>query len=113
MNYFRKFGTSALAIAFVSPFLFPLSAFGQGPLTPPGSPSPTMKTLSQIEPRTPISSAPFTITNPGSYYLTTNVTVGGGDAIIIAARGVTLDLKGFTISSTAPNATGTGILLTN
>jgi hypothetical protein len=40
----------------------------QGSLTPPpGAPAPTMKTLDQIEARTPISSAPFTISAPGSY----------------------------------------------
>jgi len=70
-----------------------------------------MKTLDQIEARTPISSAPFTISNPGSYYLTTNLTVSGGDAITIAASGVTLDLSGFTITSTAPGAAGNGILI--
>jgi hypothetical protein len=51
-----------------------LSALGQGVLTPPGSPAPTMKTLSQVEPRTPISSVPYTITESGSYDLTTNLT---------------------------------------
>jgi hypothetical protein len=87
------------------------SVFAQGSLTPPGAPAPTMKTLAQIEPRTPISSAPFTITTPGSYYLTTNLTVSGGDAITIAANGVTLDLNGFTIASTAASAAGYGILI--
>src|ERR1035437_719375 len=85
------------------------TVFAQGSLTPPGAPAPTMKTLTQIEPRTPISSAPFTITAPGSYYLTTNLTVTSGDAITIAANGVTLDLNGFTIASTAASATGYGI----
>jgi hypothetical protein len=89
------------------------SVFAQGSLTPPGAPAPTMKTLAQIEPRTPISSAPFTITTPGSYYLTTNLTVSGGDAITIAANGVTLDLNGFTIASTAASAAGYGILINN
>ena len=87
------------------------SAFGQGALTPPGAPAPTMKTLTQIEPRTPIATAPFTISIPGSYYLTTNVTVSSGNAITIAANGVTLDLNGFTISSTAASAAGYGIYL--
>jgi hypothetical protein len=70
-----------------------------------------MKTLQQIEPRVPISSAPFTISQPGSYYLTTNLTVSGGDAITIATNGVTLDLNGFTISSTTNPASGTAVLI--
>jgi hypothetical protein len=70
-----------------------------------------MKTLQQVEPRVPISSAPFTISQPGSYYLTTNLTVSGGDAITIAADGVTLDLNGFAIASTANPASGTAVLI--
>ena len=96
-----------------STFSFQFSAFAQGSLTPPpGAPSPTMTSLSQVmttlnqnEPRTPISSAPYNITKPGSYYLTTNLTVADGDAIDISANGVTLDLNGFTISSTGTYGT--------
>ena len=88
------------------------TAFAQGSLAPPGAPAPTMKSLDQIEPRTPISSAPFTISVSGSYYLTTNVTVSSGNAITVSANNVTLDLSGFTISSTEnPAAGGSGILL--
>lgn len=86
-------------------------AFAQGPLTPPGAPAPMMKTLDQIEPRALIVSAPFTITAPGSYFLGSNLTVSAGNAITIAASGVTLDLNGFTIQSTASPAGGTGILI--
>lgn len=102
---------AALALLFSTLDAQLSTASAQGTLTPPGAPAPTMKSLDQIEPRTPISSAPFTITNPGSYYLTTNITVTSGDAITIATNGVTLDLNGFTISSTAPSAAGYGILL--
>jgi parallel beta-helix repeat protein len=73
------------------------SVFAQGSLTPPGAPGATMKTLAQVEPRTPISSAPFTISQPGSYYLTTNLT-STGHGVIITASDVTLDLTGFRLS---------------
>jgi hypothetical protein len=45
--------------------------------------------------------------------LTTNLTVSSGDAITIATNGVTLDLNGWTIKSTAASATGTAILINN
>lgn len=77
----------------------------QGPLTPPGAPAPTMKTLDQVEPRTPISSLPFTIASAGSYYLTGNLSGGAGGGILIGATGVTLDLMGFELVG----GTGDGI----
>lgn len=51
--------------------------------------------------------ATYTISAPGSYYLTSNFTVSTGDGILLAALGVTLDLNGCTISSTA-TAPGSG-----
>lgn len=65
--------------------------YAQGSLTPPGAPAPTMKTLDQVEPRTPIPSGSYIISQPGSYYLTANQT----SSIQIAADDVTLDLMGF------------------
>ncbi len=79
-------------------------AFGQGSLTPPGAPGPTMKTLAQIEPRTPISSVPYSITNAGSYYLTTNLT--GTYGITISSGNVNLDLNGFTLQGAPGGSSG-------
>ena len=76
-----------------------VAGHAQGNLTPSGAPAPTMKTLNQIEPRTPISSLPLTITTPGSYYFTTNLTSAGAtDGITIATNNVTIDLMGFELS---------------
>ena len=102
---------SALALALSTLIHQSPTLIAQGSLTPPGAPASTMKSLDQIEARTPISSVPYTISSPGSYYLTANLNVTTGDAITIAANGVALDLNGFTLSSTDPNNIGSGILL--
>ncbi len=73
------------------------SAWAQGSLTPPGAPAPTMRTLEQVQPRTPITNVPYTITQPGSYYLTANLT-SDTRGVRIGASGVTLDLMGFTLT---------------
>src|SRR6266446_3958161 len=87
-------------------FTSTLSIFAQGSLTPPGTPAPTMKSLDQIEARTPISTFGTTLTVSGSYYLTTNLLSGSstGNAITIdtGAHDITIDLNGFTIGSTNP-----------
>ena len=76
----------------------------QGPLTPPGVPGPTFKTLDQIEPRIPIESLPagggarHQITQPGSYYLSSNmIAAAGQDGIFIQTNNVTVDLNGYTM----------------
>jgi parallel beta-helix repeat protein len=57
-----------------------------------------MRSLKQIEPRTPIASLPIAITECGSYYLTDCVNGSpGANGIVIQTGGVTLDLNGFTM----------------
>lgn len=54
--------------------------------------------LSDTDPRTAIS-APYTITSPGSYYLTGDIqtTVANQNAITVEANDVTIDLMGFNL----------------
>jgi hypothetical protein len=76
-----------------------------GPITPPPGPvTSTHKTLTEVEPRIAINATNtpgdadslFKITQPGSYYLTGNITgESGKHGIEITASGVTLDLNGF------------------
>ncbi|MFT3684265.1 MAG: hypothetical protein QM783_04950 [Phycisphaerales bacterium] len=87
-----------------------------GPLDPPAGPvAPTAKPLVEIEPRTALSQANtpgdadsvFRITQPGSYYLTGNVTGASGKmGIEIAAGGVTVDLCGFTLAGVPGSLNG-------
>lgn len=97
-----------ILIAAICSFSIHHFAFGQGSLTPPGAPAPLMKSLDQIEARTPISSAPFIITNSGSYYLTANLNVASGHGITISNNNVTLDLNGFGL---AGNSSGFGVYI--
>ena len=78
-----------------------------GPVTPPPGPvASTHKTLSEVEPRVAINAvntpgdtnSQFRITQPGSYYLASNITgVSGRSGIEIAANNVTIDLNGFAL----------------
>lgn len=87
-----------------------------GTLTPPAGPvAPTMKSLSEVEPRTALTQATapgdatsqFIIAQPGSYYLTGNIAgVAGKNCIAIEATGVTLDLNGFTLEGVAGSLSG-------
>lgn len=79
-----------------------------GPLAPSAGPvAPTYKTLTEVEPRTSLSDAStpgdansvYRITQPGSYYLTGNLTGASGKrGIEIASSNVTVDLGGFRVS---------------
>ncbi|MEZ6211737.1 MAG: hypothetical protein R3B46_10900 [Phycisphaerales bacterium] len=97
--------TPSKALTRTAPLLVIATAVLAGDLNPPpGIVTPTMKSLSEVEPRTAISAdntpgdadALFKITEPGSYYLKGNITgVIGKHGIEIASSGVTLDLNGF------------------
>jgi parallel beta-helix repeat protein len=111
-----RFG--ALMCALVSSFILLPSALPQGSLTPPGAPAPTMKTLDQVEPRIAINATNtpgdadslFKITQPGSYYLTGNITgESSKHGVEIVASGVTLDLNGFDLLGAAGSLDGLSV----
>ncbi len=90
-----------------------------GPITPPPGPvASTHKTLSEVEPRIAInatntpgdSDSLFKITQPGSYYLTGNVTgVSGKHGIEVGASNVTLDLSGFALIGVSGSLDGINV----
>ncbi|MFL6531382.1 MAG: hypothetical protein ACJ8KX_13000, partial [Chthoniobacterales bacterium] len=95
-----------LVILFFS--LGPTTVFPQGSLTPPGAPAPLMKSLDQIEPRTDLktlsgdANGVVVISNPGSYYLSSNLAgAAGKDTIRVTSTAtVTIDLNGFALTGT-------------
>lgn len=76
-----------------------------GPLDPPPGPvAPTGKTIGSIEPRVDIATLPgsgaavHVISQPGSYYLSSNIDVPSGkNGLHVTASNVTIDLNGFAI----------------
>lgn len=120
MKINMKIKITCLATLIASFILHPSSLHAQGALTPPGAPAATMKSLDQIEPRTIVNATntpgdainAFIISQPGSYYLTTNLLgVSGKNGIEITANNVTLDLNGFAVQGVSGIAAG--ILLEN
>jgi len=87
-----------------------------GPLDPPVGPiASTFKTLTEVEPRTAINAintpgdadSVFKITQPGSYYLTGNVTGAvGKHGIKVLGNNVSIDLNGFSLQGVAGSLDG-------
>ena len=90
-----------------------------GPLAPPaGAPMPTSKPLGELEPRVAVNDAntptdgfaAHLISQPGSYYLTSNIAVGLEKAgVLIDASNVTLDLNGFSIIGAGSSSSAAGV----
>ena len=86
-----------------------------GPLEPVNPPAPTMKTLTQVEPRTIINATntpgdidnSFIINEPGSYYLVTPL-IGevAKNGILIDANDVVIDLNGFAMTGVPGSGEG-------
>jgi hypothetical protein len=87
-----------LVLALVGLVVFLQAVFAGGPLEPTAPPGPVMKSLDEVEPRIPISHAdiPLTISQSGSYYLTSDVN-SAGTAIWVEANDVTIDLAGYSL----------------
>lgn len=90
-----------------------------GPLNPPVGPiTSTSKPIAEVEPRIAINATNtpgntdnmFIISQPGSYYLTGNITgVAGKRGIAITASGVTVDLNGFDLVGVPGSVDGVAV----
>ena len=102
---FDRLGWAFGGAALVTLVLIIAGVVSAGPLDPPSAPSGPSGVFGA---GTPISSLPLTISTPGSYYLTGNLTgVSGQNGIIIASNDVSIDMRGFTLTGVA--GTGDGI----
>lgn len=86
-----------------------------GDLDPPGPPNSTMKTLDEVEPRIPIpgssiAAATYTISSPGSYYLTGD-RYCSEHGIEVMADNVTIDLMGYSLVGSDTGATNSGVYI--
>jgi hypothetical protein len=112
----------------IAPALLGGAVLIAGPLNPPAGPvAGTHKTLTEVEPRIAINATNtpgdadslFKITQPGSYYLTGNVSIpAASTGIEIVADDVTVDLNGFAligqsgaVSGVRSSVSGTGVVV--
>lgn len=115
MNHLAHQSRAVVALA-CGLLLMTTAVLYAGPLNPPPGPvTSTGKTLTEVEPRIAISAtntpgdadSQFKITQPGSYYLTGNITgVAGKSGIEIATSGVCIDLGGFALTGVAGSRDG-------
>ncbi|MHC4573466.1 MAG: right-handed parallel beta-helix repeat-containing protein [Planctomycetota bacterium] len=113
----KKARTRAVAAVLVLAVLalFSFSTFA-GKLEPGAPPAPTMKTLDEVQPRVPVQSlsgsvtSQYLINQPGSYYLTGNITVStlGLRGIQVDCNDVTIDLCGFALTGPGKHQFGSG-----
>ena len=90
----------------------PFSVLGQGALNPSAGPAPLFKSLNEIQPRTAVAGGgATTISQPGSYYLTGNITVSSGNGITVSGTGKEPALS-TTISSLASLASKLPVIWT-
>jgi hypothetical protein len=106
--------TAIQCVVFVCALIILSQVSLAGNLEPDAPPGSTMKTLSEVEPRTPIPGSTtqvstFTISQSGSYYLTGS-RLCNSTGIIVEANNVTIDLCGFSLIG---NDTGSGIYMTD
>ena len=92
---------SAAIMALIATAFFLPGLTDAGEMEPTAPPAPTMKTLDKIEPRIPISSLPYDISAPGSYYLTGELT--GSVGVRVLTDNVTIDLMGYSLLGDSSN----------
>lgn len=119
---------SRLIVALLLALVLPALGFAQGALAPSGPPAPTMRTLGELdasltelvkkgEARIAVDLLPgdatalHVITQPGSYFLRSNLVSYSAtqSAIRVTADGVTLDLNGFAVRGSGAGSTVAGI----
>ena len=113
MRQSRRYIGERLTIAAALLVFVARAVLAQGPLDPTEAPGPTMKSLTEVEPRINVATLPdsadamHVISEPGSYYLAGNIQAETNrHGIRIDCDNVTLDLAGFTLSG-AGAASGT------